>query len=247
MKVNFLKERALRELKSQIKDNLDLYRKDGFALRFADPFYWFASEVELDESALKKMKLPDEQKNLFEVENCIAVYSALKGLTPSEATEERLWAYITHTVLLDYARARWPIPSDDTKAVKHIAAHFFASDQRGLERDNAVSRLWWMSHLCSRVQKLKLEESLKILLHKSDVRQQVVERPTTSQSVEVFSAIIRILGKSYHTPEQKLFERETWRRFMVRLNGLGGYRLLDALDAAAVEGIFAHLLSEAKS
>lgn len=243
MKINFLKERALSELREQIKDNLDLYRKDGFALRFVDPSYWFKSDVELNEGALKKIKPPDDEKNLFEVENCITVYGALKGLSPAEATDERLWTMLSHTLFLDYARARWPIPKDNTKAVQHIATHFFASDQRGLERDNVVSRLWWMSHLCSRVQKMKLEDSLKYLLYKSDVRQQVVERPTTSQSVAIFSAIIRQLGESYHSQDQKMFERETWRKFMIRLNGLGGYKLLDALDAPEVDGIFTNLLS----
>jgi len=246
MKIKFLKERALHELKQQIGDNLDLYRENGFTVRFADPSYWFNSDIEIDEKAAKTITLPDDDKNLFEVENCVTVYAALKRLSPSEATDERLWAMLTHTLFLDYARARWPIPNDDAKAVKYIATHYFASDQRGLERDNAVSRLWWMSHLCSRVQKVKLEDSLKYLLHKSDVRQQVVERPTTSQSVEVFSAIIRLLGKSYKS-DQKLFERETWRAFMSRLNGLGGYKLLDALDASSVDNIFSNMVSNSNA
>jgi hypothetical protein len=42
------------------------------------------------------------------------------------------------------------------------------------------------------------------------------------------------LAKSYNG-KQKLFERRTFRMLMVYLNGLGGYRLLDALESSAIE------------
>ena len=91
-----------------------------------------------------------------------------------------------------------------------------------------------MGHLCSRVKGLPLNEALEVLLFRSDVRANIVERPTTAQSVPVFSALMTKLAKSYKS-KQKLFERRTFRSLMVRLNGLGGYRLLDALEPAAIE------------
>jgi hypothetical protein len=42
------------------------------------------------------------------------------------------------------------------------------------------------------------------------------------------------LAKSYKS-KRKLFERRTFRSLMVNLNGLGGYRLLDALEPNAIE------------
>ena len=96
------------------------------------------------------------------------------------------------------------------------------------------SRLWWMGHLCSRVKGLSLQETLDVLLYRSDVRANIVERPTTAQSVPVFSALMTKLAKS-HKGKQKLFERRTFRLLMVYLNGLGGYRLLDALEPSAIE------------
>lgn len=81
---------------------------------------------------------------------------------------------------------------------------------------------------------MKLKDSLVVLLHRSDVRANIIERPTTAQSVPVFSAILSKLAESY-AGKKKLFERKVFRNLMVRLNGLGGYKLLDALDGKAVE------------
>jgi Family of unknown function (DUF6339) len=162
--------------------------------------------------------------------------NGLKSLTPYQAADERLWSMLSHTVLLSHARARWPIPADDNSAVKHILAHFFGSTERQLERDNVGARLWWMGHLCSRVEAMPLTRSLEILLFKSDVRANIVERPTTAQSIPIFTALISKLAKS-HQGKKLLFERNVFRNLMVRLNGLGGYTLLDALDAKTVEGL----------
>jgi hypothetical protein len=167
---------------------------------------------------------------------------ALKSLTPFQAADERLWAMLSHTILLQHARDRWPIPAKDKDAVSHILTHFFGSTQRQLERDNVGARLWWMGHLCSRVKGVPLEESLKILLFRSDVRANIVERPTTAQSVSIFTALITKLAASYRG-KQKLFERRTFRTLMIGLNGLGGYRLLDALDSKTVERIIEEIIS----
>ncbi|MGY4441328.1 DUF6339 family protein [Bradyrhizobium sp. LM2.3] len=179
---------------------------------------------------------------IFESENCITMLDALPSLTPYQAADERLWAMLSHTVLLPHARARWPIPSKTDDAVDHVLAHFFGSNQRQLERDNIGARLWWMGHLCSRVNSMPLKQALDILLFRSDVRANIVERPTTAQSVPVFSALLMKLAKSYDG-KKKLFERSTFRSLMVQLNGLGGYRLLDALDAKTIEQLIDELIS----
>src|SRR5204863_7470660 len=125
----------------------------------------------------------------------------------------------------------------------HIGTHFFASSQRQLERDNVAGRLWWMGHLCARVPDLKLKESLDVLLHRSDVRANIIERPTTAQSIPVFSALLLKLAKSY-AGKQKLFERKVFRALMVKLNGLGGYKLLDALDIRTVETFLSEIIEK---
>lgn len=74
------------------------------------------------------------------------------------------------------------------------------------------------------------------------MRASIVERPTTGQSIPVFSAILRKLAKSY-AGKQKLFERKLFRPLMVKLNGLGGYVLLDALDTGTVERLIGEIIA----
>jgi hypothetical protein len=233
MKVRLLRERALNELRANVSKNLDLYRTGDFSNLFIDPALSFESGIDLREAVVGNLRNPAGGEN-FESENCACLLSAIPDLTPYQAADERLWSMLSHTVLLSHARARWPIPKSDEEAVKHIRAHFFGQTQRQLERDNVGSRLWWMGHLCSRVKGLSLHETLDVLLYRSDVRANIVERPTTAQSIPVFSALMTKLAKS-HKGKQKLFERRTFRLLMVYLNGLGGYRLLDALEPSAIE------------
>ncbi len=241
MKVRLLRERALSELRQTVKDNLSRYRIGEFSHLAIDPSLSFESDIEFDDGALTQLRAPVGAEN-FEPENCTVMLTGLKSLTPFQAADERLWAMLSHTMLLAHARARWPIPQNDQAAVKHILTHFFGSTQRQLERDNVGARLWWMGHLCSRVKGMPLKQSLEILLFKSDVRANIVERPTTAQSIPIFTALINKLAKS-HQGKKKLFERDIFRNLMIRINGLGGYRLLDALDSKAVERLIDEVVS----
>jgi hypothetical protein len=241
MKVRLLRERALSELKLGVIENLAQYRSGDFTYLTVDPALSFETEIELDEHLVADLKAPAGGE-YFEADNCITVLRALKGLTPYQAADERLWAMLSHTIFLSHVRARWPIPGDNKAAVKHVFTHCFASTQRQLERDNVGARLWWMGHLCSRVSGLPLKHSLEILLFRSDVRANIVERPTTSQSIAIFSALIGRLAKSYQG-KKRLFERDKFRTLMVRINGLGGYKLLDALDSKAIERLIDEIVS----
>jgi hypothetical protein len=241
MRIKLLRERALIDLRSKVRVNLDLYRTGNFDYLNLDPALSFNSEIDLLEEEVSKLRSPVGPQS-FEAENCATMLAALPALTPYQAADERLWAMLSHTVLLSHARARWPIPSKSDEAEEHIRKHFFAQNYRQLERDNIGARLWWMGHLCSRVKGMPLKQALDVFLFRSDVRANIVERPTTAQSVAVFSALLRKLAQSYDG-KKKLFERSTFRSLMIHLNGLGGYKLLDALDAKAVESLIDELIA----
>jgi hypothetical protein len=234
-KLRLLRSAVLEELRTNIRRNLTAYRKGGFETLCADPANWFEHQVEYDEAGLAKLRAPTS-KSYFEVENCDTLYTAMQGLSPYEARDERLWAYLSHSSLLTHARVRWPVPEDDKDAVQHIAKHFVARDKRGVERDNVGSRLWWMAHLCARVTTIDRQVALRAFLFRSDVRANIVERPTTSQCSELFSALIRRLASSLDGG-QKLFERAIFRSLMTEINSVGGYKLLDCLSATHVDAI----------
>ncbi len=242
MRSRLLKAVSLEQLRASILINLELYRSGSFDFLEADPSFWFEHNVEIDVEAFSLLQAPGGG-DYHEVENCKIVYSALKELSPYDARDERFWAYLSHTALADHARRRWPIPTGDAEAVAHIAKHWFARDKRQVERDQVGSRLWWMGHLCARVDDVNPDLALRALLFRSDVRANLVERPTVSQSVNLFGAIVKRLAHSF-CGNQALFERRAFRTLMMEVNSVGGYRLLDCLPALEVERLLDSIIAE---
>lgn len=234
-KIRLLRSRTIQQLTSEIPGNLERYRSGKFDLLVDDPSNFFEGVQDFDDEKLANVDCNEDDHR--EAACCVAIYEAMGTIPAYLARDARLWVYLTHTSLLQYSRKRWPIPQDDEKAAAHIRKHFFASDARGIERDNAASRLWWMAALCSRVEGISLNDSLTAFLHQYDVRANIIERPTTSQSVPVFSAIIRKLSEAHKKGEKTLFEREKFRAVMKELNLRGGVKLLGALSEAEIGSI----------
>lgn len=233
-KLHLLKAKVVSELISDISKNLDRYRSGDFGFLETDQSTYLEIDRTFDEEKLLQIECtPADHK---EVMCCMQMHEAMAEIPPYLARDPRLWVYLTHTLMLPYARNRWPIPADNEQAVAHIKMHFFATGTRGIERDNAASRLWWMAALCNRVQGLTLRESLNSFLHQYDVRANIIERPTTSQSVPVFSALIKELDASFKG-DKKLFERERFRALMKALNLRGGVTLLGALTEEEIAAI----------
>lgn len=240
-KVRFLRHSTLETLRDSVQDNLDTYRRGIFSHIMFDHSLTFEGRFEIDAAGLSSLLSP-ERDELHEAENCRACYAAMPGLTPYEARDERLWVYLTHTIQLDYARVRWPIPDDSATAIEHVRKHFFAREHRQIERDNASSRLWWLAHLCNRVSGLDLADSLNVLLFRTDVRASIIERPSVSQNPNLFGALIRTLRQSY-SGQKKLFERSTFRRLMQEINSVGGAQLLDAMSLEQITELIDAIVS----
>ncbi len=233
-KLLLVRERVVHQLLREIKDNLDRYRSGSFDYLLSDESNFIATSIEVNDGEISKVACSSDNQN--EVQCCLGLYKSLPGLDPYLARDERLWVYLTHTLLLDYSRTRWPIPKDDARAISHIQKHFFASGSRGVERDNAASRLWWMASICSKVEGMSLEKALTAFLFQSDVRANIIERPTTSQNVVLLSSVVKKLDESLQG-DKALYERETFRSVMKDLNLQGGIKLLEALDPKEVERI----------
>ncbi len=242
MKIRIARDIAVENLRKNIGDNIDRYRKGDFTYLDLDSSQHLELPVETNDAALKKMRFPKEDE-YYEVINCLAIHDYLAHLAAYDARDERLWVYLSHTVLLEYGRVRWPIPADDELAISHIQTHFFARTNRQVERDNIASRLWWMAHLCTRVAGVDQKAVLEAFLYRSDVRASIIERPTVAQSTNVFSVILKGLIQSA-AGKKALFERTTFRKIMMELNSIGGFRLLDALPETELNKIFADIVGK---
>lgn len=224
--IQLFRSQTVGQLFNDVEKNLELYRTGSFNDLLHDPSLFLDSTCTANEEALKKITCTKENDN--EVACCLNILVAIGGVSSYLARDERLWARLCHIELLEYARARWPIPADTAKAVAHIKKHFFAKGARGIERDNAASRLWWMATICNKVKGLPLEQALTAFLFQTDVRANIVERPTTSQNAALLSSVVNKLHESYQG-DKALYNREKFRSVMKNLNLEGGVRLLEVL------------------
>lgn len=242
MKARLLRASALETLRAKVETNLDRYRSGDFSELDVDTSMSFELNADVDSDVLGSFSVGVEESK-GDVANALKMHTAFSSITPYEARDERLWVYYAHTTGLPYGRTRWPIPADDEAAAKHVRQHFFAKEKRQVERDNALSRLWWISHLCARVEGLTLEQALDAFLFKTDVRANLIERPTSSQTASVFSAVINKLHESFQG-DQALFERTRFRSLMRGINAVGGYRLLEFLEMKEMEALVTELAGE---
>lgn len=73
-------------------------------------------------------------------------YHSFDGMTPNSATDERLWAWMTHFRLHSYSLKRWRRPSN-VNMQNYVRAHWFSSGSTdALWRHNTASRAWWIAH-----------------------------------------------------------------------------------------------------
>jgi hypothetical protein len=169
-------------------------------------------------------------------ENSARLLKFLPGLTPANATDERLWATLSFGLFSPYLKHRWPFrQNEEAKLSSHIKNHWFAAGVRGRMRDNGISRLWWMGYIAGKLPGFSTEQVCSILFANSDYRSTLLERNSSSNSVEVLSAILIITHLAYNQGIQ--YNRQSFRDFAMELNTLGGRRNLAAIDQQSLVDI----------
>lgn len=98
--------------------------------------------MEIEELVLD-MSQPEGYEHLTDAENVARVYNRMKGLSDSQASDERIWMAYTFIEQLDYMRYRWKTPDKD-KMMNRYAFNYSA--MRSLFR-NGMARLWWMGRI----------------------------------------------------------------------------------------------------
>ncbi|MDU8945988.1 DUF6339 family protein [Ovoidimarina sediminis] len=248
-KLKYFAESILADLKANVPANLDRYRKAGFEDQAGhNGWAMELSSVEVDPEKLGQ--LDPSGGSDTEVSNSMIVFEAFSGMTPALATEERVWARLTHFECLGYARKRWPLKDEPKEAggllggltgakqkaaeerrnvhhqnVSQVETHYFARGRTGYRDDHAVSRLWWNAFIAWRVDPQDQEGVLKELLRTADIRSNLVERPMLSNRASLLRGIIRTMRSH---PDVYGTEA-TFREFMKALNLRGSGVLFESV------------------
>jgi len=111
---------------------------------------------------------------------------ALPALTPSQATDERIWATLALGDYKEYVLRRWAV-SDTTKYPLDLKV--FVANTRALVRDHSLARLWWRSYFAQQVSKHHSLDPLALMFEYEDIPSEISGRSILTDST-VLSAYI---------------------------------------------------------
>lgn len=164
MKLKIFHEKLLSNLKSGILNNTELYFNDDFEYPNLNEDTRTLEDFNIEINALEPIinyqgSSDIKDRASSDADFSTIFYNAFRKIPPNLAKDERLWAYLTHTLFFNYTKARFDITRESSKKIKQ---HFFCfNGERGFERDNACSRLWWIGFIANRVDDYSFDKVVK--------------------------------------------------------------------------------------
>ena len=153
MVIHFLKDDCLTALKTNIAGNIKHYSDptNDWVYEFFDgenPFLEY--KFQIDDFQFDTELSEEHDLSKQDVENVIRLYSAMKNLTETQATDERLWAGLTHGDFWEYMQHRWNGRKGNGSATTLTQSrYFYRSSEVGRRAlfTNSLARLWWIGKL----------------------------------------------------------------------------------------------------
>ena len=150
--------------------------------------------------------------------NAEKIYEAMKGLTLSQASDERIWAAYALGPFKDYIIKRWN-PQSSSSMMDHC--FFMQSPHRSLYRQG-ISRLWWIARVTRDSAPGEDPYRLtKFVFTHTDIVPSICEQPVC-QNLEIMHGVIQTL----YDFEQKYQEEE---RENIPVNQRKGIRINKAV------------------
>ena len=253
MKVKYFPESAYLELFDNIDANKEFYlQADNDWIKTIFGEREFSKESRID------VGLPTLDAADGEYANILAVYSAFKDkLSPKQASNPYLWAWLTHNQYWKYAHDRW---AKDEMSVDTIKQRYFCSfltnnpegNRVGFLR-NAVSRLWWMGYLTYQEDHPSNPfELTKLLVSNTDLCQSIIERNFSMNrniTIGILKAILLINQTEKREVGVSHIEGEVyeWRDLCKYINRYGAVSILDALTSDEIKDIaYNYILGQRK-
>ncbi len=184
---------TVESLVSSVPMNMHLYRGAGFASE-SSTLGWNIEVpgVYWDDSFPMHLSSADDESS--EIENSYIVHSALRGMTPAIARDERIWVRLCHAELFDYAQKRWMTSSGLSEGA--VSKHFFASGVVGSRDDNSIGRLWWNGHVASVAFPSDVRRGLVALLRRANIRKQVIDRADSAFRSALIGPLLTVIEGS---------------------------------------------------
>ena len=260
MKQKIFKEAYVARLRSRLQDGTSL--PEYFSDTCSPPEdALFETLIIVDESNLNLKILESGNQAEADLENAIKIYKTYHALTETQASDPRLWTYLSHCTFRQYAMRRWgytkpyeeAIQNNQTKqkAQDYYLSHWFVgSNDRALRR-NALARLWWAAHLTVSPWERDPEMFMdgqrpedpfhytKVLFSTQDVFLQVLERGLGRDS----RILIPVLD---HIDKHGSLTREQIRSIMKELNLIASVRNISFLERSEIDKLLDSIIDATK-
>ena len=254
MELPIFKRKAVERLWHLASNRPDIYeaqefRADGDLIK--DDELQFVAQVQLDPNVFSQLVFPGPEKSIgaSDAENALILFQEFRGMTPKIARDERVWCALSHLYGKKFIWDRHIHGTGGDKLARTIQTRFFCranGKERGFERDNAFSRLWWWGFMSSKVESLSHAEALQTLLESTDFRDALVGRPTTSIIPQVFEALLIVYRREKENdPEVQFFSRKArdkadgnYRYPYKLINRHGGRTLYDTMRVDELVELF---------
>lgn len=188
----------VRQLREDLKSGLAL--KNYFLEEFLPPENMLIETTLKIDSGNLELTVPLTGNPAdVDFDNSIKIYESYRSLNETQASDSRLWTFLTHCTFRKYVMQRWKIGqsydeiiTDNSlveKTIEQIISHWFTGGNDRSLRRNAIARLWWAAHLTvspwdkdseyfsdSDTNKIDPYKYTRILFSTQDVFQQVLER-----------------------------------------------------------------------
>ncbi|MDY4079134.1 MAG: DUF6339 family protein [Clostridium sp.] len=245
MKLYFMKKEAMEILKSNLQYTYSKYftektNKWIFDVCEMEPFVEFKEVPYFQLADLNS----DLSKGEIDSKNCKIIYENLRFLNESQASDEKLWAGLAHSVFYDYMRRRWSYdklsPTNAKKYVGEIKTRFFFSGgiRAGFYR-NTLAKCWWVGKNTYEDTAINHFEKLDIL-GTNDISTKITDifySNTFSSNPTILNGIIKAL-KYFKDENINISQMEHIRPTLQFLNAIGGNILLDCLSEEEISEIF---------
>lgn len=142
-----MKDEALVYFKKNVGYNASMYLEDSNKWIYekyggGSPVQEFKLEVPDFELDMSTEKPSDTDYN-----NAKILYTALKGITNTQASDERLWAGIAHTKCWDFMQYRTKLEKSPDLEKKVLGSFFFNQGNKRSLILHPLARLWWVGRL----------------------------------------------------------------------------------------------------
>lgn len=251
------KRDAVEHLRNDLRSgaSLENYFKESFPVKEKD---LLPSTIAM-EGKVPTLKAPKSDPVSADIDNAITLYEHYRNLDETQASDPRLWVYLSHAEFRKYTLVRWGLDgafkdlknqADKTKAINYLLEHWFISGNDRDLRRHAIARLWWAAHLTYAPWEsdpeffgdLKGKDPYyytRVLFSTQDIYQQVLER-AMGRSNHILISVLDFLGKNKKFAQS----RESIRTLMKELNLAYGTKKIITLDRNSLSSLIEKIAAD---